>query len=226
MGAISVLLAEDHTVVRQGLRALLEAQPDLQIVGEAADGQQAVRLAKELHPDLVLMDVAMPVLNGIDATRAILQEFPSMKVLILSSYDVDEYVRQTIQANASGYLLKQSAAEDPIEAIRVAKNGNVFFSPAIARRLRQQSGGLLSRRDLYRHRAELTARESQVLKLISKGYANKEMASELGISVKTVEKHRQHLMKKLGIHHIAGLTRSAVTQGLLGSDANPAQAAA
>jgi len=226
MGAISVLLADDHTVVRQGLRALLAAQPDLLIVGEAANGQEAVRLARELKPDLVLMDLAMPILNGIDATRQILSEFPSIKITILSSYDVDQYVRETIQANASGYLLKHTAAEDLLQAIREAKKGNLFFSPAIARRLRQQSGGLLTRHSLYSHGAELTHREAQVLKLISQGHANKDMAAELGISVKTVEKHRQRVMKKLGIHDIAGLTRYAVTLGLLDSGANTGTAAA
>src|SRR5438046_8300510 len=135
MQKITVLLADDHTLVRQGFRALLEAEPDLAIVGEAETGRQAVQLAKRLRPDVVLMDIAMPLLNGLEATRQIIKEVPSSKVLVLSSYSDDEYVRQVTEAGAAGYLLKQTAAQDLIRAIREASTGNAFFSPAIAKRL-------------------------------------------------------------------------------------------
>src|SRR3989454_12853221 len=136
MQKINVLLADDHTVVRQGFRALLEAEQDIAIVGEAETGRQAAQLTRKLHPDVVLMDIAMPLLNGLEATRQILREVPGTKVLILSSYSDDEYVQQLTEAGAAGYLLKQTAANDLLKAIREANKGNAFFSPAIAKRLR------------------------------------------------------------------------------------------
>src|SRR5712672_1491791 len=135
MQKITVLLADDHTLVRQGFRALLEAEPDIAIVGEAGTGRQAVQLAKKLRPDVVLMDIAMPLLNGLEATRQVIKEVPSSKVLILSSYSDDEYVQQLTEAGAAGYLLKQTAAAELLKAIREARRGNTFFSPAISKRL-------------------------------------------------------------------------------------------
>jgi len=215
MKPISVLLADDHTVVRQGLRALLAAEEDIEIVGEASTGWQAVRLAKELQPEVILMDLAMPALNGLDATKQILGDTPATKVLVLTSYSNDEYVRQMIEAGVAGYLSKQTAAQDLVKAIRETHKGNAFFSPSIARRLCDQSRGKLGQRVLGARSNELTGRETQVLSLIARGFANKQMAAELGISVKTVEKHRQHLMKKLGIHDVAGLTRFAAEKGMI-----------
>src|SRR5262245_34469469 len=139
MRPISVLLADDHTVVRQGLRALLSAEPDITIVGEAATGSEAVRLATETSPEVVIMDLAMPSLDGIEATRQIINKSPNTKVLVLSSYSTDEYVKQMVEAGVSGYLNKQTAAQDLVKAIREAQRGNAFFSPAIARRLRDHS---------------------------------------------------------------------------------------
>ncbi len=207
MRIISVLLVDDHTVVRQGLGLLLGAEPDIKIIGEAADGLQAVELARNCRPDVVLTDIAMPVLNGIEATRTIVAEAPRTKVVVLTSYSNDEYVRQAIEAGAVGFLLKESAANDLVKAIREVHSGNAFFSPAIARRLRDQT----------RHAAQpetrtLTVRESQVLQLVADGCPNKKIAAELGISIKTVEKHRQQVMNKLGIHHTAGLTRFVLSQ--------------
>lgn len=215
MNKITVLLADDHTVVRQGLRALLGGETDLEVVGEAENGRQAVKLANELKPDVVLMDVAMPLLNGMEATRQIVKSLPRTKVLILSTYGQDEYVRQVTQAGAAGYLLKHTAANDLLKAIRQVKAGNAFFSPAIAQSLREQCRQAAHEGSTAQRPPGLTSREAEVLQLIAEGFANKQIASELGISVKTVEKHRQQVMNKLNIHDIAGLTRYALGKGVV-----------
>ena len=215
MKPISLLLADDHNVVREGLRVLLSAEPDMEIVGEASNGWQAVKLVKQTQPGIVIMDLAMPALNGLEATRHILQEQPSTKIIILTSYSDEDYVKQMVEAGVAGYLKKQTAAQDLVKAIREVHRGNVFFSPSIARGLCDQaraSGSVSGRRQPLN---QLTSREVQVLRLIAQGAANKQMAADLGISVKTVEKHRQHLMKKLGIHDIAGLTRYAAEKGII-----------
>jgi len=217
---IKVVLADDHTVVRQGLRALLMAEPDIEIVGEAENGRQAIHMTKQDLPDVVVMDIAMPVLNGIEATRQITRSVPGCKVLILSSYSDDEYVRQVTEAGAVGYLVKQTAASELLKAIREVSRGKVFFSPAIAKRLRDQYRDALSRGKPLKNRADhLTAREAEVLQLIAEGRANKQIAAELCISIKTVEKHRQQVMNKLGIHDVAGLTRHAIAKGIIESTA-------
>src|SRR5437870_2536551 len=216
MEKIRVLLADDHTVVRQGLRALLAAEDDIEIVGEAENGRQAIQMVKKLLPDVVVMDIAMPVLNGLEATRQITRTVPSTKVLILSSYSDDEYVSQLTEAGAAGYLIKQTAANELLKAIREAQRGNAYFSPSIAKRLRDQcreafvSGPSARRRPDY-----LTTREAEVLQLIAEGRANKQIAAELSISIKTVEKHRQQVMNKLNIHDVAGLTRYAISRGMI-----------
>lgn len=213
-------MADDHTVVRQGLRALLAAEEDIEIIGEAENGRQALQLVKKLLPDVVVMDIAMPVLNGVEATRQITRYVPSVKVLVLSTYSNDEYVEQLTEAGAAGYLVKQTAANDLLKAIREAFKGNAFFSPAIAKRLRDQcrqtyvTGQPVKRRSDY-----LTTREAEVLQLIAEGRANKQIAAELCISIKTVEKHRQQVMNKLGIHDVAGLTRHAISKGIIESNA-------
>lgn len=218
MPTIKVLLADDHTVVRQGLRALLAAEEDIEVVGEAENGRQAIQMAKDLAPDVVVMDIAMPVLNGVEATRQLGRAVPSARVLILSSYSEDDYVHQTTEAGAAGYLLKQTAGNDLVKAIREAYQGNAFFSPSVAKRLRDQCRDALSgepRPDKQTER--LTTREAEVLQLIAEGRANKQIAAELCISIKTVEKHRQQLMNKLGIHDVAGLTRHAIAKGIIES---------
>ena len=213
---IRVLLADDHTVVRQGLRALLEAEPDIEVVGEAETGRQAVQQTKKLLPEIVVMDIAMPILNGLEATRQIVKEVPGAKVLVLSSYNDDEYVHQLTEAGAAGYLLKQTAAGDLIKAVHEARRGNAFFSPAISKRLLDHYREAFLHGGPVRKRAELlTSREAEVLQLIAEGKANKQIASELCISIKTVEKHRQQVMNKLNIHDIAGLTRYAITNGVI-----------
>ena len=221
MKSISILLADDHNIVRQGVRALLSVEPDIEIVGEAANGWQALRMAKEVRPEIIVMDLAMPGLNGLDATRQILSELPETKILVLSSYDNDQYVAQMVEAGVAGYLNKQTAAQDLVRAIHEAHKGNAFFSPSVARRLRDRSRTNEGRGRLALKVNELTARELQVLRLIAQGYANKQMAAELGISVKTIEKHRQHVMKKLGIHEIAGLTRYAAEKGIIQLEPGP-----
>lgn len=215
MKRISVLLADDHTVVRQGLRALLAAEPDIEVVGEAENGRQAVNLASTATPDIVVMDLAMPLLNGMEATRQIVKNQPRTKVLILSTYGEDDYVRQVTKSGASGYLLKHTAANDLLKAIRQVYAGNAFFSPAIAQSLREQCREAAETNSAEPTSPGLTSREAEVLQLIAEGFANKQIAGELGISVKTVEKHRQQVMNKLGIHDIAGLTRYAIGKGVV-----------
>ena len=216
MKRITVLLAEDHMVVREGFRKLLEAEADLEVVGEAQTGRQAVALAKKLRPAVVVMDIAMPLLNGLEATRQIRKAIPGTKVLILSAHSDDAYIEQAIAFGAVGFLLKQTPAHDLSRAIREVQQGNTFFSPSIAKRLHDQkspAGG----RPLRKRVARLSSREMEVLRLIAEGKANKQTAAKLGISVKTVEKHRQNLMAKLNIHEISGLTRYAIGAGIVKS---------
>jgi DNA-binding NarL/FixJ family response regulator len=217
MSNISVLLADDHNIVRHGLKALLVAEGDMDIVAEAQNGREAVQLAAKLLPEIVVMDLAMPLLNGWEATRQIVKAVPSARVVVLSTYGDNEHIQQAIAAGAAAYLLKQTAAADLVKAIREVKKGNAFFSPVIAKRLREQT--CRSSDDVQTERAadhpDLTPREAEVLQLIAEGFANKQIAGELGLSVKTVEKHRQQVMHKLKIHDIAGLVRHAAEKGII-----------
>jgi len=215
---ITVLLAEDHMIVREGLRTLLEAEGDIKVVGEAETGHQAVELTRTLRPDVVVMDIAMPSLNGLEATRQIRKAVPGTKVLMLSAHSDDAYVEQVIALGASGYLLKQTSAHVLAQAVREVHKGNTFFSPAIARRMHKRDELSPDHRERTRKKdARLSSREVEVFQLIAEGQANKQVAAELGISVKTVEKHRQRLMEKLNIHDTAGLTRYAITAGIIES---------
>ncbi len=215
MKKISVLLVDDHTVVRQGLRALLSSEEDIEVIGEAENGRQAVGLARKTPPDVVVMDVAMPLLNGLEATKQILKLAPTAKVLVLTSYGDDECVQQLMQAGAVGYLIKQTAANDLLKAIREVQRGNAYFSPTIAKRLRDQCRKAFTSGQSSRKSGDLTAREAEVLQLIAEGFSNKQIAAELCISIKTVEKHRQQVMNKLNIHDVAGLTRYAISKGVV-----------
>lgn len=215
MSNITILLVDDHTIVRQGLRALLLSEGDISIVAEAQTGREAVELASQHNPKIVIMDLAMPRLNGAEATRQILKAVPSTRVIVLSTYGDDEHVQQALSAGAAAYLLKQTAAEDVVQAIREVLNGNAYFSPAIAKRLREQTRQEPGDVQQSRPDVELTQREAEVLQLIAEGYANKQIAAELNLSVKTVEKHRQQVMQKLGIHNIAGLVRHAAAKGII-----------
>ena len=218
MKRITILLADDHTILREGFRQMLELEADFEIVGEAQDGRQAVALAIKFRPDVVLMDIAMPLLNGLEATRQALKAVAATKIIILSAYSDDAYVKNATDSGAAGFLIKQTSAHDVCHAIREVHQGKTFFSPSIARHFDRLNSQLPSRMGMFKMKAsELTSRELEVLQLVAEGNANKEMASELGIGVKTVEKHREHLMGKLDIHDTAGLTRYAISAGIIES---------
>ncbi len=181
-------------------------------------GRQAVALAKKLRPAVVLMDIAMPLLNGLEATRQILKAIPATKVLMLSAHSDDAYVKNATESGAVGFLLKQTSSHDVCRAIREVQQGKTFFSPSVSRRLDRIRSAVAERRGRVKKKAvPLTSREMEVLQLIAEGKANKETASELGIGIKTVEKHREHLMQKLDIHDTAGLTRYAISTGIIES---------
>jgi DNA-binding NarL/FixJ family response regulator len=197
---------------------LLELEDDFEVVGEAEDGRQAVAMVKKLHPAVVLMDIAMPRLNGLEATRQVLKAIPATKVLILSAHSDDAYITDATDSGAVGFLLKQTSSHVVCEAIREVHNGNTFFSPAVARRLHQLDGKSPDPAGRLRSRnPRLSSREVEVLQLIAEGKANKETAAELGISIKTVEKHREKVMNKLNVHDTAGLTRYAIGAGIIES---------
>lgn len=220
MNHITILLAEDHAFVREGFRKMLELEKDFEIVGEAVDGRDAVVLAGKLSPDLVLMDIAMPRLNGLEATRQLCKLCPATKVLILSAHNDDAYVQNAVESGAAGFMLKQSSAHNVCLAIRKVMNGETCFSKLVSRRMNrlgaQLSGGN-GKNPAKPTAMRLTSREMEVLQLISEGKPNKETAAELGISVKTVEKHRGKLMQKLDIHDTASLTRYAISAGIIES---------
>jgi DNA-binding NarL/FixJ family response regulator len=219
MKPITVLLAEDHQIVREGFRALLEHEPGIKVVGEAETGRQAVQMTRKLRPTVVVMDIAMPLLNGLEATRQIRKDFPDTRVLILSAHNDDAYIEQVAALGASGFLLKQSSSHALATAIREVEKGNTFFSPAITKRVQNRSGKLVDREGKYQKKNNrLSSREVEVLQLIAEGKPNKQVAAELGVSFKTVDKHRQHLMSKLDIHDVAGLTRYAIAEGIIESN--------
>jgi two-component system response regulator NreC len=206
---IRVLLGDDDTIARQSLRALLERE-GFQIVAEASEGQEAIRLAEEMHPDVGVLDFSMPVLNGLDAARALAQNAPSTKSIVLTRHDEDQYVLEALRAGVKGYVLKSQAANDLVHAIRQVCRGEVYLSPRVSRTVI----------DAYLANTELppdplTARERQVLRLIGEGKSTKEIATILGLSAKTVDSHRTRMMHKLGIHEVASLVRYAIRHGLL-----------
>jgi DNA-binding NarL/FixJ family response regulator len=219
MKRITVLLAEDHQIVREGFRSLLKHERDIEVVGEAETGRQAVQLTRKLRPAVVVMDIAMPLLNGLEATRQIRKEFPDTKVLILSAHSDDAYVEQVALLGAAGFLLKQTSSHVLATAIREVQKGKTFYSPSISKRVRDRSQKSLDRGGTSKKKNNrLSSREVEVLQLIAEGKPNKQVAAELGVSFKTVDKHRQHLMSKLNIHDIAGLTRYAIAEGIIESN--------
>jgi DNA-binding NarL/FixJ family response regulator len=218
MKPISVLLAEDHIIVREGLLALLKMEAGIQVIGEAENGRQAVEMAAHLSPDVVVMDIAMPLLNGLEATRQILRVKPTTKVLVLTAHGDDAYVEQAMALGAAGYVIKQSGAHVLAEAVRAVHAGHPFFSPSISKRRFYHQRKAKAMGDLPKeHATHLTSREVEVLQLIAEGKANKETADELHISIKTVEKHRRSVMEKLNIHDTASLTRYAIATGVIES---------
>jgi len=218
MKRITVLLAEDHTIVRAGFRKLLELEDDLEVVGEAEDGRRAVALVKKLRPAVVVMDIAMPVLNGLEATRQILKAVPGTRILILTAHNDDAYVKNATKSGAMGFLLKQASARVLSEGIREVNKGHAFFGPFIAKLLPERERKSLDRAGRSKPRkGRLTSREMEVFQLIAEGKANRQIAAELSIGMKTIERHREHLMEKLNIHGIAGLTRHAISEGIIES---------
>jgi DNA-binding NarL/FixJ family response regulator len=212
---ITVLLAEDHAIVREGLRALLELSGEFDIVGEAETGREAVELTTQLQPMVIVMDVAMPTLNGFEAARQIKELSPQTKILVLSAHSDEEYVEHFLSLGVSGYLVKHNSGDVLVQAIREVSQGQLFFSPCIVQRMKHLERKAFQRGDSETSRPPLTTREAEVLQTIAEGSSNKQIASDLGISIKTVEKHRQHLMDKLDIHETAGLTRHAIATGVI-----------
>jgi DNA-binding NarL/FixJ family response regulator len=213
MSRIRVLVADDHALLRDGLTALLRSAADIEVVGEAASGEEAIAACERVRPDLVLMDVAMPGLGGLEATLAIRRQHPAVRVLVLTQHENPEYVRRFIKAGAAGYVLKRSAGADLARAIRAVMEGGLVLDPAIARTVVDEAGSASPSGDAAYE--SLTSREKQVLKLVAEGRSNKEVADVLEISVKTAMTHREHLMQKLGIHNRTDLIRFAIRAGVI-----------
>jgi len=213
---IGLVLVDDHAIVREGLRALLKNDPDIQILAEAADGAQAVQVVRKLKPDVVLMDVMLPTMNGIEATKLIVKHTPKTKVIILTTMREWYKVQDCIEAGACGYFVKASPSNELLQAIHNACSGTTTFGTAISKNIQEQNRRLfVSQGKFDATTPKLTTRETEVLGLIANGLGNKQIAAELGISIKTVEKHRQQVMNKLNIHDIAGLTRFAISTGMV-----------
>ncbi|HEY2016730.1 MAG TPA: response regulator transcription factor [Bryobacteraceae bacterium] len=212
---IRILLADDHTVVRDGLRALLERQADMVVVAEAADGHESVLLAEEHKPDIVIMDIAMPNMNGIEATRRIIAANPATAVVILSMHQDESYVLRSLKAGAKGYLLKDSLRSDVIDAIRSVSQGRSFLTRKVSRILQEDYVRLLERRGLDDSYDLLTDREREVLQLVAEGRTNKEVAIFLNVSPTTVETHRTHILQKLSLHSVPELILYAVRKGII-----------
>ncbi len=212
---IGILIADDHTLLRNGIRALLEDEQDMVVVGEANDGREAVRLAAQLKPNVILMDIAMPLLNGLEATRQIKREHPEINVLVLTMYDHEEYFRQMLEVGASGYIVKKAAANELVAAIRAVHNGEAVLSPAITRLLLED---YLNRDSLTKEEDDpnaLSSREREVLQLIAEGKTSREIAELLNLSVKTVQSHRTNLMQKLDLHDRGDLIKYAIQKKII-----------
>ena len=215
MKKLRILLADDHIVMRTGLRALLERQPTLEVVGESENGRETVELAASLRPDVVVMDVGMPVLNGIEATQTIVTQCPTVAVVILSVHADEAYVKRALKAGAHAYLLKDSAAADLIGAIEAVSQGKSFFSPKVSRILAEDYVRVLKQKGAVDSYDLLTSREQEILQLLAEGKTNKAVATLLNISPHTVEAHRSHILQKLNLHNSAELVLYAVRKGII-----------
>lgn len=215
--ALRILIAEDHQTVREGIKLLVNAQPDMEVIGEAGDGEEAIRLAEELAPDLLLMDVSMPRMNGLKATKELRKLRPDLRILTLTRHTDDGYLRQLIGAGANGYVLKQSAPEQLIHAIRSIAKGEAYLDPSLTQRV---LGGYSNRLPALRgeKHGDLSPREEEVLRMIAVGYSNKEVALRLDLSVKTIEAHKANAMQKLGFTSRIDVVRYAVLQDWLNED--------
>ena len=211
---LRILLAEDHQTVREGVKLLVNAQPDMEVVGEAGDGEIAIKEAERLDPDIILMDISMPNLNGLKTTRRLRRQNPDIKILTLTRHTDDGYLQQLISAGANGYVLKQSAPTELINAIRAVAAGKAYLDPSLTQRV---MGGYVNRTASLRgeNKGDLTERETEVLRLISLGYSNKEIAAQLDLSVKTIETHKTNAMRKLGISSRIDIVRYAILKGWL-----------
>ncbi|RME40971.1 MAG: DNA-binding response regulator [Caldilineae bacterium] len=220
MTPIRILLVDDHALVREGVRRILAEQPGLEVVGEAANGQQALNLTASLKPDVVLMDIAMPDMNGLDATETIKTRHPHIRVLLLTIHDDQEYLFRALEVGASGYVLKEAEAQELLMAIQAAHQGNVFLSPSVARWLVQDflSRGRSGGQEEQQRLSELTDRQRTVLQLIAEGYSTQEIADRLVISPYTVQTHRNNLMRKLNLHSRTDLIKYAIRHGLIDFD--------
>jgi DNA-binding NarL/FixJ family response regulator len=223
MNPIRVLIADDHTLVRAGMRALLEHVPDVEVVAEASEGREALHLIATQQPDVVLMDITMPGLNGLETTVRVAKEYPHVRVIILSMHAVEEYVLQALQAGASGYLLKNAATAELALAVKAVARGETYLSPAIskvviAQYLQRTSGERDWSRVASTPYAQLTSRQREILQLIAEGHTSKDIAQRLHLSVRTIETHRTEIMQRLDIHDVAGLVRYAIRTGLVSPD--------
>jgi len=212
---LRILIADDHGIVRAGLKLLLDRVPDMEVVGEAAEGREAVRLAGDVHPDIVIMDIGMPLLNGLDAASQIVRENERVGIIVLSMHTDESYILRALNAGAKGYLLKDHADEDLERAIRSVASGKPFFSPSIAQALLEEYVGLMRQRGLQDSYDLLTEREREVLQLLAEGKSNKEVASVLNVSPYTIETHRTNLMQKLNLHNTAEIVLYAVRKAII-----------
>lgn len=215
MSLTNILLVDDHTVIRTGLRLILERQPDFRVVGEASDGREAVAAAARLHPDVIVMDLAMPNLNGIEAARQIAATTPEISIVVLSMHSDEEYVLRALKSGARAYLLKESAEADLISALRAVTSGKSFFSPKVSRMLVEDYVRQLQDREIEDSYELLTGREREILQLVAEGKSNKDIANLLSLSVYTAETHRANIMEKLSLHSVPELILYAVRKGVI-----------
>jgi DNA-binding NarL/FixJ family response regulator len=215
MASLQILLGDDHAILRSGLRKILQERPDWQVVAEAADGREAVRLVLEARPDIAILDIGMPILNGIEATRQIVRRLPDMRILILSMHASEAYIVQALKAGAKGYLLKDSADTELIRAVTAVASGKSFFSPAAAKVMLDDYVRALSDKGLSDRYDSLSEREREVFQLIAEGHSNKDVAALLSVSPATVETHRARIFQKLDVHNTAELVLYAVRRGVI-----------